>query len=119
MRGTVAPCFSASRQELLCKFAHQAAVEGRAACDPEAVEDGEQQQRVFGGLTERFSLFDQQTCPLRGRLGLRRGIAFDMAEWGYERDLKLDLFAAQRRRGGQGRDLGERPGELSYGFNQR
>ena len=90
------------RQELRRKLAHHVAVERDKVRDPEAVEDREQQQRIFGRLSERFSLFDQQTCPLRSRLGFRRGIAFDMHEWGYERDLKLDLLATQRGRGGQG-----------------
>ena len=31
-------------------------------------------------------------------------VALDVNERGYKRDLKLDLFAAQRRCGGQGRD---------------
>jgi hypothetical protein len=30
--------------------------------------------------------------PLGSRLGFGRGIAFDVNEWGYERDLKLDLL---------------------------
>jgi hypothetical protein len=42
-----------------------------------------------------------------------------MNEWGYERDLKLDLFAAQRRSGRQGRDLRERAVELSSRLDQR
>jgi hypothetical protein len=42
-----------------------------------------------------------------------------MDEWGYERDLKLDLLAAQRRRARQRRHLVEAPGELGYGFGQR
>jgi hypothetical protein len=29
-------------------------------------------QRVFRRLSERLGLFDQQTCPLRSRLGFRR-----------------------------------------------
>ena len=37
----------------------------------------------------------------------------------YERDLKLDLLATQRGRGGQGRDLVKRTCELLCGFNQR
>ena len=41
-----------------------------------------------------------------------------MNEWGYERDLKLDLLAAQRRGGREGRDLRKRPRQLLYGFNQ-
>jgi hypothetical protein len=36
---------------------------------PEGVGDREQQRRIFGRLSERFSLLDQQTCPLRSRLG--------------------------------------------------
>jgi hypothetical protein len=55
--------------------------------DAEAVENGEQQQRIFGRLAERFSLFDQQACPLRSRLGFRRGVPFDLHQRGYERDL--------------------------------
>jgi hypothetical protein len=53
-----------------------------------------------GRLTERFRSFDQQTCPLHSRLGLWSGVAFDMEEWGYERDLKLDLLVAQWGCGG-------------------
>ena len=53
------------RQELRRKLTHDVAVECHVVRDPEAVEDREQQQRVFGRLSERFSLFDQQTCSLR------------------------------------------------------
>src|SRR5580700_9456728 len=42
-----------------------------------------------------------------------------MNDRGYERDLQLDLFATQRGRGWQGRDLVEGTCELSYRFNQR
>jgi hypothetical protein len=42
-----------------------------------------------------------------------------MDEWGYERDLKLDPLATQRRRAGQGRDLLEGPGELRRSLGQR
>jgi hypothetical protein len=44
-----------------------------------------------------FSLFDQQTCPLYGCLGFRRGIPFGLHDWCYDRDLQLDLLATQRR----------------------
>ena len=74
---------------------------------------------IFGRLSERFSLFDQQTCPLHGRLGFCSSIAFDREEWGYEGNLKLDLFVTQGGSAGQGRDLVERTPELFYGFNQR
>jgi hypothetical protein len=41
-------------------------------------------------------LFDQDARLLRGTFGFRGGVTFDMDERGYERDLKLDLFAAQQ-----------------------
>ena len=113
------PLLLGERQELRRKLAHHVAVERHKVRDPEAVEDREQQQRVFGRLSERFSLFDQQTCPLHGRFGFRRGIPFDMDEGVYERDLKLDLLATQRGRGGQGRDLVKGARELLGGFDQR
>ena len=119
MSGTGRPLLLGERQELRRKLAHHVAIERHNVRDPEAVEDREQQQRVFGRLSERFSLFDQQTCPLHSRLGFRRGIAFDVDERGYERDLKLDLLATQRGRAGQDRDLVERARELRHGFNQR
>ena len=83
-------------QELRRQLTHSVAVERHIVRDPEAVEDREQQQRVVGRLSERFSLFDQQTRSFRRRLGFRRGVPFHMNEWGYERDLKLDLLATQR-----------------------
>ena len=81
--------------------------------------DREQQQRVFRRLPERLGLFDQQTCPFCSRLSFRRGVPFDMHDWGYERDLKLDLLATQRRRRGQSRDLVEAVYDLSGRFDQR
>ena len=54
---------------------------------------------------------------LRSRLGFRRGKPSDVAERGYEHDLKPYLLATQRRRGRQGRDLAEGPRELIYGFD--
>src|SRR5580692_1064351 len=110
--------FLGACQELRCKLTHSVAVECDITRDPNAVESGEQQQRVFGRLSERFSLFYQQTCSLRSGRGFRRGIAFDVNERGYERDLKLDLLAPQRGRGGQGRNLAEGASELLYGFDQ-
>ncbi len=83
------------RQELSRKLAQRVAVKCHVARDPEAKEDREQQQRVFGGLSECFSLFDQQTCPLHNGLRFRRTKPFDMHEWVYERDLKLYLFPTQ------------------------
>ena len=83
MSGTGRPLLLGERQELRRKLTHYVAVERHVVRDPEAVEDREQQQRVFGRLSERFSLFDQQTCSLRSRLGFRRCIPFDMDERRY------------------------------------
>ena len=96
MSGTVVLLLLCKCQELRGELAHHVAIECNVVRDPEAVEDREQQQRVFGRFSKRFGLFDQQTCPLNSRLGFRRGISFDVNERGYERDLKLDLFATQR-----------------------
>ena len=41
-----------------------------------------------------------------------------MDQWGYERDLKPDLFATQRGRGGQGRNLVKCAGKLNCRLNQ-
>ena len=41
------------------KLADGVAVERGVIRDPEAVEDREQQQRVFGRLSDRLSFFDQ------------------------------------------------------------
>ena len=66
------PLLLGERQKLRRSLTHQVAVERHVARDPEAVENREQQQRVFGTLSERFGMFDQQTCSFGSRLGLRR-----------------------------------------------
>ena len=113
------PLLLRERQELRREIAQSVAIECHLVRYPEGVEDREQQQGIFGRLAQRFSLLDQQTCLLRSRPGFGGGIAFDMHEWGDQRDLKLDLLATQRRRAGQGRDLIEGKGELGRGFDQR
>jgi hypothetical protein len=89
------PLLLRERQELRREIANDIAIECQTVRGPEAVEDREQQQRIFRRLSERFSLLDQQTCLLRSRLGFGSGIAFDMDEWSYQRDLQLDLLATQ------------------------
>ena len=78
-------------QELCRELANDFPIERHDVRDPEAVEDQEQQQWVFGRLAERVGLFDQQTCFFHRRLGFRRSMSFDMDEWGYEVGMKLDL----------------------------
>ena len=73
MSGTVAPCFSASARNCAASSRTMSPLNATVR-DPEAVENREQQQRVFGRLSERFGLLDQQTCPFRRRLGFRCGI---------------------------------------------
>ena len=68
MSGTVAPCFSASARNCAASSHSDIAIERHIARDPEAVEDREQQQRVFGRLSQGFSLLDQQTCLLAAAL---------------------------------------------------
>src|SRR5271166_3051899 len=91
--------FLSKRQELRREVATDIAVERHEVCHPETVEDGEQQQWVFGGLTQRFRSLDKQACLLDGRFGFRRRIAFDVHQSICERDLQLDLLATPHRRG--------------------
>ena len=63
-------------------------------------------------------MFNQQLCPFHGSRGFLRSIAFDMEQWSYERDLKPDLIATQRRRARQARNLGKGTSELLHGFDQ-
>ena len=86
-------------EELDSKLTHHVAVELQGS-HPQAVKYGEQQQWIFGRLPERFSLFDQQTGLLNSSPSVRRRIAADIEEWGYECNLKLDFFLTQGGRGG-------------------
>ena len=72
MSGTCRALLLGERQELCRKLAHHVAIERHIVRDPKAVEDREQQQRVFERFSKCFGLLDQQTCALCGRLGFRR-----------------------------------------------
>ena len=93
--------FLSKRQELGGEIATYIAIECHDVCGEDTLENREQQQRVFRGLSEHISLFEQQTRLLYGGFGFRRSKTFDVDERGYERYLKLDLFAAQRGRAGK------------------
>jgi hypothetical protein len=112
------PLLLGQRQELRRELPRSVTVERNEVPDPAAIEDQEQQQWIFGRLAEVFRSFDQRTRLPHSGLGFRRGVPVDMDKWSYERDLKSDLLATQRRRVGQGRDLLEGPGELGRGFGQ-
>jgi hypothetical protein len=99
-QGGRSPFFLRKLQELSRKFTNDVAVKRHIVRNPEAVEHREQEQRVFRRLSERFGLLDQQTCPLRGCLGFRRRISFDVLKRCDERDLELDLFPAHKGRWG-------------------
>ena len=113
----VLPCFSASAKNCDASSRVTSPVERHIVCCPDAIEDREEQQWIFGRFSERFCSFDELTSLFNGRLGLRRRIAFDMHESVHECDLQLDLFATHDRRAGQGRNLVEGPRELLGGFD--
>src|SRR5262245_5491529 len=95
--GTVAPCFSASARNCAPISRWTLALKRNEVGDGDPIKDREQQQRIFGRLSQRFSLLDQQACLLLSRLGFLRARSLYMEERGYEPGLKLDLFATQRR----------------------
>ena len=105
--------------KLLRKLARHVALERHAVADPEAVEDGEQQQRIVGGLPERLRLLDQETRLLERCFGLGRCMALGVDQRVREIDLQLDLLAAERGCAWQRRDLAKRSRELLGGFLQR
>jgi len=80
--------FLGERQKLRRKAAYYVAAERHIICDPKGIEDRENQQWIFRGLSHRFSLFNQYTCFLRGRFGFRRSLSFQRYQRGDERDLK-------------------------------
>jgi len=89
--------FLGKRQHLRGKLARYIAVEPNRVCYPQGIESRKQQQRILGRLPKCFRLFDQQTCPLCGRPGFRRGKPFDMLEGVNQCNLKLDFFVTKRR----------------------
>src|SRR3954470_16934992 len=107
------------REELRRVITNYIAIERYIICDPQTIEDGAQHQLIFGRLSYRFSLVDQQARLLQSHLGFDGGVPFDMDQRSYERDLKIDLVPAQRCRSRQARDLLERASELSRSFDQR
>lgn len=90
MIGLVAAIFLRA-QKFGRKLAYHAAVEPHISCSPDAIEDREQQQRVFGSLAARFSFFDQKTRAVHGNSGFARSVPFEMNERVYERDLKPNV----------------------------
>ena len=107
------------RQELDGELMDHVPVECDEVRDPGAVKHDKQQIRIFGRLSESFRLFDQVMRALDCGFRFRRGIAAKMKERGNQRDLKLDLLAAQRRTTRQCRYKIEGARDLLCSFNQR
>ena len=82
------------------------------------MEDNEQLQPIFGRLSKRFSLLDQQMRSLHGLSGFHRRIPFEVKQGGDKRDLQLDLLATHSGSGRQGRDQFQAARQLLYGFSQ-
>jgi hypothetical protein len=80
--------------KLLRKLARDIALERHAVADPEAVENGKQQQRIVGGLSERFRSLDQDTRLLERCFGLGRCMPLGVDQRVREIDLQLDLLTA-------------------------
>jgi hypothetical protein len=70
-------------QELCRKLAYHVTIERHNVGCPKPVEDGKQEQWVFGRISQRFCLLDKQPCPLHGLLWFRRRIAFDVEQRHY------------------------------------
>ena len=109
--------FLGEGKELCRQRSHGVAIECHIVRSPQAVENREQKQRVFGRLTQRFRSFNVKTCLLDGCLGFACGIAFGLHQRVHAGELKLDLLATERCRTGQGCDKVEGMFELLHSFN--
>src|SRR5208282_1003573 len=70
------------RHVLRRKLTHYIAVERDVVGDTDAGEDREQQHWILERLSQCFSLFDQQPCPLCSRLSFRSSVPFERHERG-------------------------------------
>src|SRR5258706_6720989 len=66
------PLLLGQRKELRDYFAESVAVKRYEARDRSGIDDRKEYQRIFGRLSVRRGLFDQQMSALHGRLGFRR-----------------------------------------------
>ena len=103
-------------EELRREFPRDIAVERQRVRAPNSIENRKQRQGIFRLLAQRLRLLDEEARLLDRRLRFGRGIAFDVHQDVSERDLKLDLLAAEVGRAGQDRDLGKRPRKLLGGL---
>jgi hypothetical protein len=119
--GADSACFSARSKELLCLFSRPSEISCRKIARPLAIHHRKAKQRVlaFRAFAQRLRLLDHRIGPFKGSDRFRRRVAFHVKEGARQRHLKLDLLAAPRGRGGQGRNLGKRTRELRHSFNER
>ncbi len=113
------PLFLRKSEEVRGKLAHHVPSERDEAGNPKSVQKRKEQQWILWRLANGFRLFNQEAGLLRRSFGFRRRMALDVDERGKDRDLKLDLFAAQGGRAWQGGDLIECACDLFDGFQQR
>src|SRR6516165_5581323 len=107
------------RKELQCKRACGIAVEVDELRYEEAVEDGVKKERVLDVLPQSFRLLDHYAGSVKCRSCVGGGEALRMIQSVRKPNLKLDLFAAQRGRCSQGRNLVKGARELCDRFDQR
>ena len=106
-------------QGFVCKVAYNITIACYITPNPEAVEDQEQQQRVFGSFSQAFGLFNQQTRLFNCLYGFWCRLSFHVHEWIYECHLQPDFFATQRRSAGRHRYFRKGTLELFDGFKER
>src|SRR5450631_951190 len=112
------PLLLCERHKLRREFADHVAVERHVACCPGAIQDGEQQQWIFGSVSKRFGALDELTGMFNRCFRLRRSITLEVHESVNECDLQLDLLTTQERRAGQGCKLVKGPPELLSSLDQ-
>src|SRR6516225_5184570 len=106
-------------KELPCKRACGIAVEVDKLRYKETVEDGVQKERVLDVLPQSFRLLDHDAGLVKRRSCLGGGETLRMIQSVRKPNLKLDLFAAQRGRCRQRRNLVKGACELCDRFDQR
>jgi hypothetical protein len=99
------------------QLAYRLAVERHEVRHPDAVESGKQQQRVLQWVSEHVRQIDQLACFIERSPCIGRRMTLGMHQYVRKRDLQLDLFAVQRGRGRQSRNLIHSAGELCCRFN--
>ena len=75
--------FFGERQKLRGKFPQSVAIKRYKIRDPEAVKDGEKQQRILWSISQRLARSINRARLIESRLGFGRCITFDMHQRRY------------------------------------